>query len=64
MIDGKEHWQQEESDVPQIPMPIRSDILKNNQTYRFCEDAESILSRDTCCSGCSKIPDAYPICEI
>lgn len=31
-----------------------------NQTCRFCNHSESILSRETCCSGCSKISDAYP----
>ena len=31
MIDGKEYWQQEESDIPKIPMPIRSDILKDEK---------------------------------
>ena len=30
-----------------------------NQICRFCEKADSILTRETCCSGCSKIPDAY-----
>ena len=30
MIDGKEYWQQEKCDIPKIPMPIRSDILKDN----------------------------------
>lgn len=29
MIDGKEHLQQEESDIPKIPMPISPDILQN-----------------------------------
>lgn len=30
------------------------------QTCNFCENPESILYRETCCSGCSKIVDAYP----
>ncbi len=34
IIDGKEYWQQEECDIPKIPMPIRSDILINNQPER------------------------------
>lgn len=27
---------------------------------RFCENPESILSRDICFSGCSKIANPYP----
>lgn len=27
---------------------------KKNQTCRFCEDPSSILTKETCCSGCSK----------
>jgi hypothetical protein len=33
----------------------------NNQTCRYCENPENILEKDTCCSGCSKIFDPYPI---
>jgi len=32
-----------------------------NQTCRFCEDPDSILTRETCCSCCSKIDNPYPI---
>ncbi len=35
MIDGKEYWQQEECDIPKIPMPISLDILKYNQPERL-----------------------------
>lgn len=43
MIDGKEHWQQEESDIPKIPMPISPDILKNDgvKDLTFCELCET-----------------------
>jgi cytochrome c2 len=27
-----------------------------DQTCRFCENPESILSKGTCCTGCSKLP--------
>jgi len=26
-----------------------------NQTCRFCENPESILTKETCCTGCSKL---------
>jgi len=29
------------------------------QTCNFCKNPESILKRETCCTGCSKISDAY-----
>ncbi len=29
------------------------------QVCNFCNNPESILTRETCCSGCSKINDAY-----
>ena len=32
---------------------------KESQTCRFCENPESILTKETCCSGCSKIDDPY-----
>lgn len=35
----------------------------NNQTCTFCNNPDSILSRETCCGGCSKITDAYQACE-
>lgn len=35
MIDGKEYWQQKESDIPKIPMPIDKDILTKNQPDRL-----------------------------
>jgi hypothetical protein len=27
--------------------------VENNQTCRFCENSESIISPETCCTGCS-----------
>jgi hypothetical protein len=27
-----------------------------NQTCRFCENPDSILSKETCCTNCSKLP--------
>ncbi len=26
-----------------------------NQTFKFCENPNSILTEDTCCTGCSKL---------
>ena len=34
------------------------EILKSykpNQTCRFCENPESTLTKETCCTGCSKL---------
>lgn len=31
----------------------------NKQTCIYCENINSILTKETCCSGCSKILDAY-----
>lgn len=31
--------------------------IKKNQTCRFCEDPNSILTKETCCTGCSMLKD-------
>lgn len=36
IIEGKEYWQQEDCDIPKIPMPIDKDILKNHD-QNLCE---------------------------
>ncbi len=47
--DGKEYWQQEEKDIPKIPMPFPKDMLKNNQPERSKrEDSECDFCKGDC----------------
>ena len=53
-------------DIVQCPM-CHQDVIVNkndtnlnqkyrsNQTCRFCDDPKSILTKDTCCTGCSRL---------
>ena len=43
MIEMEMHW---------MPLPYRPD-----QTCQFCDDPNSILSKETCCTGCSKFKE-------
>src|ERR1700687_129069 len=46
------HFYLEEHDMP-TRRKIKYMKYSENQTCRFCEDDNSIISENTCCSGCS-----------
>jgi len=33
--------------------------VKQFQTCRFCENRKSILTKETCCTGCSKLEEMH-----
>ena len=41
LIEGKEYWQQEECDIPKIPMPIDKDILTKYKHEKLMENISS-----------------------
>lgn len=59
----------DELDIVQCPM-CHQDVVVNkddanlnqkyrsNQTCRFCDDPKSILTKDTCCTGCSRLRES------